>query len=233
MTPKKKERLSRPRLARTTPIRNARTLLKGDFATPKTGESDGSLTDTLTQSVKLGYSVINDQIERGRKLAEQMGRRSNGGGLNGGIADIGQRILNFSNDLGALYIDLMEMMMRLPKDVDSLRRFDGNGSGHEGGSSHRASAHIAVDIQGRKHSRVTLDLRGESGAGKLVIPALYPLNSSGAPLTDIAVERTGDNGPTTLRIKIPDDQPAGTYTGVAVDGTTNEPRGTLSIQVTG
>jgi hypothetical protein len=205
-----------------------------DVQAPNDGagvRSDDSFADTVSKGVRLGYSVIEDQIRRGRQAAGQIGLRSAAGsGLGGDVGDIGQRLLSFSTDLGAFYMDLVDMAMRLPQRSD--RRRDAEPSAGGTRSAEGEAAAIAIDIEATGRSRVTLDLREGTASSELRVPALYALEGGSAPLTAIRFERA-DGEPATLRIRVPEDQPPGTYTGVVVDGRTNEPKGTLSIKLAG
>ena len=186
---------------------------------------NSSFSDAVAHGARLGYSVIQEQIREGRRVAQQLSQVSLGGDRGGN--DIGrliQRMLNFSTDFGALLVEVTEAMLRTSGGPDGRRehRPDGKTASHV---HNGATTQLSVEIEGRGRSKVTLDLGAKAATGSLAVPALYALDGESAPLTQISFE------PHTLRVQIPDDQPAGTYTGVVVDPHTNEPRGTLSVEL--
>lgn len=187
--------------------------------------------DVLDQSVKLGYSVIQEQIRQGRLVAQQMSRFSGDAHPTAGtdMNDLFRRMLHFSTDFGALLADLTETVMR-------TSRVNGNGRDAGAPPDPRAEsdaavgpngpARLSVEIEARGRAKVLLDLGGAAASGgRLRVPGLYSLDGTGPPLTDVSVE------PHSVRIRVPDDQPPGTYAGVIVDKETQEPKGTLSIRL--
>jgi hypothetical protein len=227
----KRKRLSRPKLARTAPIRDFSTIVqREDSPSPKRADAtsavNGSFSDTVAHGARLGYSVIQEQIREGRRVAQQLSQISLAGEHGGNeIGRLIQRMLNFSTDFGALLVEVTEAMLRAPNggDVRPERSHDGETATH---AHNGTSSQISVEIEARGRSRVTLDLGANASTNNLAVPALYSLDGDSAPLTQISF------APHALRVTIPDDQPAGTYTGVVVDPKTNEPRGTLSVQLT-
>jgi hypothetical protein len=77
---------------------------------------------------------------------------------------------------------------------------------------------------------VTLDLKLGIDPAKVTTAGLYSLGGDANPLTEISFG-LGEGRAPELRVRIPPDQPAGTYSGVIVDLATHEPRGTLSVRV--
>ena len=72
------ERLHRPELARDQPIRDFVSHFRqsGAGGTPRgksaTHSASGAVEDPVAHGVKLGYSVIEEQIRQGEKLAERL-----------------------------------------------------------------------------------------------------------------------------------------------------------------
>jgi hypothetical protein len=239
---KSRRRLSRPEVARTGPIRDFSTLLKepaaGNASSPRSDAENGSsaagvLGDTVSESVKLGYSVIQEQIRQGRRIAQQMSEGAlRAAGPNKDLAQILQRMLHFSTDFGALLVDLTETMWRLSSSGEP--RVDRGSRGDNGPAardSAPAATNMSFDINARRPTKVLLDLRADANAATLGTPGLHALNGDAAPLTEIAFARGARGQMPGLTVRIPDEQPPGTYTGVVVDRETNEPRGTLSIRL--
>ena len=226
-----RKRIRRPKLPRTAPIREFSTFLMdspysssppGDGRRRGNDRHNGAGDDVLQKSVSIGYSVIQEQIHRARRLAQQMtpGLREAGEPADD-ITQIFRRMMRFSTDFGSLLADVTEMMTR----GSSQRAYGGASAGGGSEASSAASSRICVEIETRLRSRVTLDLGTRASKDGLLVPGLYPLDGEGPPLARIAF---ADGA---LRIEIPDDQPPGTYTGAVIDPTTREPCGTLSVRL--
>jgi hypothetical protein len=217
-------RRRRPKPARTRPVRDASTLFKGG---DPAAESAAGIADAVSQSVRLGYGVIKEQIERGRRTAWQFGgQNTQQEGAAGELNDIGRRILEFSSDFGALYIDLMEAMARLPS---AAHRGHASSAQASSGTPGASGTSLEVEIDARRPSRVAIDLEPGAALAELAVRALLGADENAAPLTRISLDKGTEGGPLVLRVVVPDDQASGVYTGVVVDRSTNAPRGTLSV----
>jgi hypothetical protein len=236
--PQKRKRITRPKPERSAPLRDFSTILREEGPpasdTDKSGAADqnarnDTLTDAVAQGARLGYSVIQEQLQQGRRVAQQWTQLARGGegGPDNDITRLVQRVLHFSTDLGALLADLAEAAMR--KQNGDGARGDAARAGKEptaDAGKNGAGTQICIDIEAPGRSVVMLDLNENAVDARLAVPGLYALDGQSAPLTAISFE------PQALQVKIPGDQPAGTYTGVVVDRATNQPRGTLSIRLT-
>ncbi len=234
-------RLSRPKPERTGPIRDFSGLLKrperGDDRPASAASQDGSErvgahADAVSESVRLGYAVIQEQIRQGRRIAEQFSGGARALGASDGLAHLFQRMLNYSIDLGALFADMMEVTTGMATAAD--RRAAPFANGRPGGkdrSDGRGAAAISVEIEASRPIKVTLDLRPRGNGSALAVPGLFALNGDSVPLTGIAFTAIGDGAAPALRIKVPQTQTPGTYTGAVVDAETNEPCGTLSVRL--
>lgn len=77
---------------------------------------------------------------------------------------------------------------------------------------------------------VSLDLRPRSPS---FVPMVRPLMAADPKLVlySVRFELSADQAQLVLTVELSVDQPAGVYTGVIVDSTTNDPGGTLSVTV--
>jgi hypothetical protein len=232
-------RMTRPKLARSGPRRDFSALLKGSNVTDRptaqadaeSGVAAGTLNGAVAEGVRLGYSVIQEQIRQGQRLAQQISGGLGGIGAVGGskdLAHLAQRMLHFSADLGAMLVDLSSVLWPTmgPRAASSI------GAETAGASPNGAAgtAAVTVEVEANRRTKVMLDLRLGTGSAKLTTPGLHSLGGNASPLTEIAFGFGEDHSP-ELRVKIPPDQPAGTYSGVIIDMDTHEPRGTLSVRV--
>lgn len=232
-----RKRLRRPQPARTSPIRNFSTLLKTSNGKPQVGATAGEpdrgtdSDDAVAAGVKLGYSVIEDQILKGQRVAQQLNERLYGrepGSTD--VADIYQRLLRFSSDLGSLYLELLDTVAR-SANVDQLFRSraapDGTGPAAE---SPVAASGIGIAVEALRPVEVTFNAWSTQCEGELLPQPLRALDPSLEPLTDVRFEYA-DGKPIRLRVVVSSGQSPGTYTGLIVDSETNDAKGSLSVHI--
>jgi hypothetical protein len=172
--------------------------------------------DPVAQGVKLGYSVLDEQMREGRRLAER---------LRGGISPAAaapefgvliERALNIYRDMGALAFAAAEAMA----GASSLR-----GAKSPQPAPSPASAY-AIEVKSSRRAHVKLDLRGTARA--LRVGALQPALGGAKPIESVAFEGAEPK----LVLDIADDQPAGIYNAVIVDADSGEALGTLTVRIT-
>lgn len=239
-------RLHREDPARTEPIRDWSTLYRQSnswnsrdaSANPKSGDEatrGGLCSDTVAQGVKLGYRVIEEYMRQGQRIAQQINNRSYGLGTMGNdIREISEQMLRYYSDLVSLWLDLMGSIAGNP---DLIRNLFGLWQPQSEPSVNAAPANgattVSIEVVSARPAQVTLDLRPQSEGLPLATHGLRALDPEKPPLTDITFEPGADNGPVSLRIRVPEGQPPGLYTGVVIDRDTGQPRGTLSVRIAG
>lgn len=241
-----RRRLRREDPVRTEPIRNWSTLYRGSnswdsrnpSADPKSADKatpGGSWNDVVAQGVKLGYRVIEEYMRQGQRIAQQINNRSYGPGAMGNdIRDLAERMLRYYTDLASLWFDLMGSIAGNP---DLMRNLFGLWQPKSEPSANATPVNgamaVSIEIVSTRPTQVTLDLRPQSAGLFLATHGLRALDPEKPPLTDITFERSLDHGLTSLRIRVPEGQPADIYTGVVIDRDTGQPRGTLSVRIAG
>jgi hypothetical protein len=189
--------------------------------------------DVLAHGVKLGYAVIDDQIQRGERLAERLrhGTTKPGASPSAEISLLLERALNLYKDMGALALTAAEALARSPILQSGLSRaLTGNGSG-EPARAPAAGSRFAIELASSRKTHVALDLRPTLGMAVPLVHALSAVDPAHPPLTGAHFTLDPASSLPVLHIAIPDAQPAATYSGVVVDGGTNEPCGTLSVRI--
>jgi hypothetical protein len=196
-----------------------------------------SWDDIATRAVRRGYEVIEEQINEGRRIAEKV--RGFSDDVRKGSDDttrLIERSLRFYTDVGSLWFELVESLLRNQALNPDARR-PGNGmngeshhstNGHGNGASGERHNDVDIEVISSCPTGVSLDLRSAVGA-TLTVPPLRAADDGRPPLTDIGFHTL--EGRSVLRIKIPKGQPAGTYSGVVVDSVTHQPKGTLCVSV--
>ena len=219
-----RERLRRPQPERTAPIRNFSTLFKEPNRRSQAEAGD----DAVVTGVKLGYSVIEDQIRQGQRVAQQLNERLYGGEPgNKDVGDIYQRLLRFSSDLGSLYLELLDTVAKSTR-VDELFRPRNTEKSPE--SQAGETANIAIALESARPVEVTFNVWSIQTKGKLHPQPLRALDAALDPLTEIRFEYA-DGEPVRLRVSVPSGQAPGTYTGLIVDSETNDAKGSLSVRI--
>lgn len=232
----KRERLQRPDPERTEPIRNAATYLRDptsdDGAKSKSSQPDSSeTTDALAHGVKLGYKVIEEQILQGQRLAQRLGKAAGKTSATGSgeIGALIERVLHLYKDMGTLCFDAVETLARSPALRSGISRaWQGTA---ESESAPDSDTGFAIEVASTRRTQVTLDLRRRPGRFIPLVHALHAADPTIPPLTGVRFKMEPASPAPMLQVEIPDTQLPATYTGVVVDSTTNEPRGTLCVRL--
>jgi hypothetical protein len=210
------ERLHRPDPERDRPIRDAPSYARDHAWGPR--------ADPVSEGVRLGYSVLDEQMREGQRLAERL----RGGARGQPPLDLGallERALNIYRDIGGLAFAAAEALARNTGGSGSsgIAGSFGLGAGRppEPPPAPAASGSAyAFEVKSSRRVSVKLDLRG---AGT---PSLGPLQARGLPAIESAEFKAG-----ALQLEIADDQPAGVYNAVVVDASSGEPLGTLTVRI--
>lgn len=232
------ERLHRPELARDRPIRDFMSYVRNGGAgeppdpAPRDKGTTDSIDDSVAHGVKLGYSVIEEQMRQGERLAErlrpaQAGARAQPLDFNALI----ERALNVYKDLGALALAAAETLAR----TSSLRT-DGERASRGAAAADAAPAsaggmQFVLELKSTRRVTVRLDARPRSERFVPHVHALHAMNPGAPPLTSVRFEVDAGSFAPVLRIDIDDALPADAYSGLLVDSATNEPCGTLSVRI--
>ena len=258
------ERLHRPDPERTGPIRNAATYLREPPASDAAHHpADGPDTadGAVAHGVRLGYKVIEEQIQHGRLLAQRLGKagaRTDATGA-GDAGLLIERVLHLYKDVGALCVDALEALAQSPAIRAGIARATqaaqapqasqsshashashspqashsshGNSPGVDGRAESSATKAFAIEVVSARRTQVTLEVRWSAGRFEPRVHALHAADPSLPPLTGLTFDMDPSRPEPMLRVEVPDIQPAGTYTGVVVDTASNEARGTVTVRL--
>ena len=259
-----RQRLHRKDPERTGPRRNGWSVF-GQSATRASPESRreepareaawaGQWNDVVARSVELGYRVVEENIRRGREVAEQLrGHPTGAPTIPHSLQQLSECTLRYAADLAAFWRDVVAAVAPgIDGNSSSPRRrepsprspSDGfgtavGGAGPEAftGSSPEGRTAVSVAITSLRPTRVTLELRPQSEGRRLDTHGLREVDAAIPPLDDVAFEPGGDDtdgshGGICLRIRVPEEQPPGLYSGVVFDRDTGHPQGTLAVRLT-
>jgi hypothetical protein len=223
---------------------------------PKTLISE-SVQQAITNMVQTSSSVIEENIRAGQAAAERLRLGiANSRQLNSDINTLMENLLATTRDIGATWLELISIIVR----AVGAQPPPGGGGPNGGGTPH-APPHGSgtVTRKGTSGSAATVSTITPGDAAMTGVPPqivvrgarvtsvlldLHPRTPSFAPLVRQLVAkdpqyslnsarftRSADPPRLVLTVTVPNNQPAGTYTGAVVDSGTNEAGGTLSVTV--
>ena len=246
------DRTKRPEPERTDPIRSWSALF-GAGAPPPRGDEEGaaprreppSLNDVVSRSVDLGYRVVDEYIRQGQRAAQRFSDRSYGpDAVVTEVREVADRVTQYSSDMLSLWLEFLE----LAGTGTALRSF---GSAANGPATYGAAPtaqdarpsappadgvraagpkRVSVAVSSRYPTEVALDLRSEPVAGAVVVHSLRSTDPEKPRISDVRIE-AGADGSVRIRVHVPDDHPAGTYSGLIVEEDGNRPFGTVTVRV--
>jgi hypothetical protein len=239
-----KTRLTREDPDRSGPIRSWDTLFRPSDASaepaeapPQTDERESapSWNETANRAVERGYQVIEEQIRQGQRIAEKFRSRAYDAQDAGDeVSQLVERSLRFYTDVGAMWFELVESLLRnpvmSPTEIYRRQAAAGADARTEKGSraSHSTERDLDIEVSSRKPVRVTVDMSAPVDDA-LVVQALRALDAAKPPITGVRFERAP--GRPVLRIDVAPEQPADAYTGAIIDTRTNLPTGVLCVSV--
>jgi hypothetical protein len=185
----------------------------------------------LAEGVELAYSVIEKYIAEGRQTAEGFSSQPySTRATNDNRQDVLERMLRLQAEMLPLWFETLATLVK----VDSSR--NGHTSApdawprHNGGQKAETMA-VSIEVVSLRPVQVSVELRPNSEAQSLVSLGLKSIDSSKPVLTDVSFVPDEVPGRIKLRLRIPESQPPGTYSGVIVDRDSGETQGTLSIRI--
>lgn len=248
------ERMKRPNLDRTAPIRRWPTLFglptEDGAATGRGGperqpgpDADGRarLGDTVQRAVELGYRVFDDQIRKGQEAAARIGRRDYGPtAMQTDLQDLAMRWVQYASDLTGVWLEMMQVAVGAAVEQPRPRDASPGDSPSAPTSPERHARTAATPSEARKlrvrvassrPTSVLLDIAPESQPPFEVLTLRTP---TGDVLPTPRLE-SAEDGSLHLDLVVPNECPAGTYFGVvvrvAVGGGAPVAGGTLAVTV--
>jgi hypothetical protein len=237
----RRERIHRPDPVRTAPLRSFSNLYRRPDASnghvtrddrdsaeqASTAAGRGPLAD----GVELAYRVIERYVSEGRRTAEQFNSQPYSLLSAGdGVQELVERMIQLQTEMLPLWLDAMRSMMGA--DASAASYAPGlRPKAATNGAAKSSSSAVSIELISTRPVRVSLELREHSETMPLVSLGLRAVDPDRPMLTDISFV-PGDNGEgRRLRIRIPDGQPPGVYSGVIVNRDTGETRGTLGVRL--
>lgn len=244
MAERRKPRLRRADPKRTAPVRNASYLFRGESETPAEetppparGNGTTAWSDAVAHGVDTGYRVLEEQLRQGRRMAEEIagGRGFAAAPSERNLRDLGDRAMRYYGDLIALCMEALDTLLARGagggRDAEAYSPPRRPADAEPGAEPGRAGALAVVEVASRRPAEVSLRLEAGAGQAALEVGMLVARETGVAPLTDVAIERVPGEGTARVRLRVPDEQPAGRYNAVVLDAESGLPRGTLSVRL--
>jgi hypothetical protein len=249
-------RRKRPPVQRTEPDRSVgarRRKTKSETANGSKADGEVRENGKKVDAREAGYRTINDAyrlideyVRQGQRMAENMWLPLNGPEAD----DKGQfkapdRFMRAMSDMTLAWVELMQQWTTNVQSTPSqaatgeaspftagrVTRERGEppvAASPDAGSASRA-LRVAVECRGRVE--VSVHLADATTLASLVPSELRPFGAKAPPITGVSLDVASSADAPVLRIRVPDDQPAGAYNGLLVERGSERPRGTVSLLV--
>jgi len=235
-----RKRLHRDEPARVGPLRDFSKLYRRPDSVNGTNPAKPVRPDAprkdriggpLAEGVELAYSVIEKYIAEGRRTAEGISNQPyTTRAATDNLQDILERVLRFQAEILPLWIETLATLVRVDPSRNGFAAVADAWPRANGGQNTETMA-ASIEVVSLRPVQVSVELRPNTKDQSLVALSLNAVDSRKPALTDISFVPDEARGRVKLRIRIPESQPPGTYSGVIVHRDSGETRGTLSIRI--
>jgi hypothetical protein len=235
-----RKRLHRDDPARIAPVRNFSKLYSRSSSVNGTNAAKAVQPDAplrtkgggpLAEGVELAYSVIEKYIAEGRQTAEGLSNQPYATNApNDNLQVLVERMLRFQADMLPLWIETLATLVK----VDPARNGYAPSSDvwpRSNGVQNTDTMAVTIEVVSLRPVQVSVELRPNSEPQSIVALGLSAVDSEKPILKDISLVPDEVAGRVKLRLRIPENQPPGTYSGVIVNRENGETRGTLSVRI--
>lgn len=235
-----RKRLHRDDPARIAPVRNFSKLYSRSSSVNGTNAAKAVQPDAplrtkgggpLAEGVELAYSVIEKYIAEGRQTAEGLSNQPYASRApNDNLQVLVERMLRFQAEMLPLWIETLATLVK----VDPARNGYAPSSDvwpRSNGAQNTDTMAVTIEVVSLRPVQVSVELRTNSEPQSLVALGLSAVDSGKPILKDISLVPDEVAGRIKLRLRIPESQPPGTYSGVIVNRENGETRGTLSVRI--
>ena len=238
---KRSERLKRPSLPRSEPIRSWSTLFEPGANGARRGQAQGSdaqgVADPVRRGVELGYRVIDEYMKQGAAAANAFANPRMGALSGEDLPKMTERMMQYASDFTSLWFDAMGIMMgnmnagAIPRPANAPAAAESAAKAPKADQRHptpQGRQRLLVEVNASKPVRVIVALDEPLGSPLKVEP-LRAQSGKGA-ITHASVEVPADpSGPLKVTVLVPARIRPDRYTGaVLANGT---PRGRLTVIV--
>ena len=236
------QRFRRPALPRSQPIRNWSTLFGGPAGAPAPpGASgrpgDASVGDAISRSVALGYRVVDEYLQQGQRAAQRLADRSYGpANVAHDVQDVTARMVRYPSGLLATWVDFLQVSGGAAETRSTAAETNGAPGASPDGAAYAApvgqATRVRLEVVTSRVVTVSVELAPEAATRPATAHALRSADQDKPRLTEVSL-RPDAGGPAVLRVCVPDDQPAGVYSGLVVDDEASRLVGTINVRIGG
>jgi hypothetical protein len=209
------------------------------------GRSKVGARDAGYQTINDAYRLIDEYVRQGQRMAENLWLP-----LTGLETDeksqfkAPERFMRAMSDMTLSWVELMQQwttnMQSNPSQAPT-----GESSPFTAGKATRergetppaardgapASRALRVAVESRGRVEVSVHVADATALTSLVASELRPFGAEAPAITGVSLDLASSADAPVLRIRVPDDQPAGAYNGLLVERGSERPRGTVSLLV--
>lgn len=254
----KSSRASKPELERYEPIRSFNGIF-GPRPPANGGRQERSANPStpITEGVNMGYRVIEEYMRQGQSFAKTMWPAAGSAALpSADPQKMMERMFQYASDLATTWLEytqatagqMGQMPFFVPPGSSTTPPVGGRPAANEPARSPATPRHaqpaaprhaatssalaptVSIDIASKARTEVTVDVKQGLSAA-VSSHALRDKDSRLPPISDVKVEVNLAENRIVVHIRVADDQPPGTYSGLLIDEGTNLPRGTLAVRV--
>jgi hypothetical protein len=239
-----RKRLRRDDPVRTAPLRDFANLYRRpdqskfvdgalNSASAHKAPRAASKRGPLAEGVELAYRVIEKHIVEGRRTAEQLNKESYGARTGADtVQNLLERMIRFQSEILPLWVEALGTIVKVDPTPAGHSTARNSAAGSNNGASNHGRTAVSIEVKSKRPVEVSLELGDHTNGSRLMTHGLRAVDPRKTPLTDVKFRPNRTKGCSTLSLRIPDKQPAGTYSGIVVDRATGDPRGTLRVRVT-
>jgi len=241
------ERIRRPPPARTDPLRAWPKVLRNGGSWGAVGALAAARSPTAEEpevdgrgaegdgadGARLGYAVIEKHIRQARTIAAQYGNGRTGKKSvprNEDVTEMLARIFRSLSDLTPLVGELFNNL-GARNFTQLLGAMNPAGATANGNGLVSAGARIVIEVSSKRRATVSCELRATAERQRLMTRGLEGSSGGARVVTAVTFLPAKGIKPARLQIHIPDDQPAGVYSGLLVARVSGEPQGVVSVRV--
>lgn len=238
---KSSERVQRPDLPRSEPIRS----WSGLFGSGARPGSTRSAVDSVQRGVELGYRVIDEYVKQGASMAGSF-TGPTASRIPGApdLSEMTERMVKYASDFTSLWFDTMGQVMTAASNGSAPNGSPSRSTPSPTPAAHEAKAPpvsrtgeptpLRLTLHVRSRATVDVDLALDDGAQVGTALRVEPLRRRGSEraITTVSIAPPpAEGGPLRVSIDVPDDTPSGRYTAAVVDEASGQPHGRLTVVV--
>jgi len=187
--------------------------------------------------VALGYRVVDEYLQQGQRAAQRLADRSYGpANVAHDVQDVTARMVRYTSELLATWIDFLQVSGGAAETRSTAAETNGAPGASPDGAAYAApvgqATRVRLEVVTSRVVTVSVELAPEAATRPATAHALRSADQDKPRLTEVSL-RPDAGGPAVLRVCVPDDQPAGVYSGLVVDDEASRLVGTINVRIGG